>query len=355
MAVLPTEADGANGADDVMATCYRCYEACNIFQMIVKSSSAQDHAKVKYICRPCNAIATMLTRNMTWPPEFFSSLPEEQQQKFWSACKEGHAETGRFSYSKVRATLVKTLTHQKTVEDTEEVWSEALPLDVWVKQGWKAEDIMAKAKKEINAVAGEVFAVPVQRSSTKVTVATIETHVQKAEQKISAKRKLPDEPAGDGDGDEDVLCSEDETVRMQTAGSRKPKPKAAPKKQAKAASKKKAREEKVQSTKNQSLHAFAVKAVMALSLPVLECNLALDAIKAAPAGSFPDMVKTNVQQAYDDLSTYKEAASKVAAVRVRDFDGVFELPFDHAQLSCALAGAKSALRLYTEMQKLMSR
>ena len=88
----------ATGLGDA-AMCFRCGMSCD--------KDAVSKFKFKAVCKACRRVYIMMVRNMTWPPADFSSLPEDEQQKFWASCKETAKENGRFSYSNIRALLIK--------------------------------------------------------------------------------------------------------------------------------------------------------------------------------------------------------------------------------------------------------
>ena len=99
----------------------------------------------------------------------FCEIPEDEQAVFWCACKETAEADSRFSYSKVRATLIKSLCERKIYEDSVEEFSELKPLSVWKTEGWDIASIEKNGKVEKNAVVGTVYAVPIKRLSSKVT------------------------------------------------------------------------------------------------------------------------------------------------------------------------------------------
>jgi len=90
--------------------CYKCRTACDPFKCVIKNKSSVELDKANYVCRACNSVSVMLLRHMAWPPPMFAQLSDEQQRAFWVSCKETAEPDSRFTYSKVKATLVKTLT-----------------------------------------------------------------------------------------------------------------------------------------------------------------------------------------------------------------------------------------------------
>ena len=151
---------------------------------------AKCHATVggtkKFRCKKCNAISTMLHRNMKWPPEEFSTLSEADQTVFWQSCHES-SDGGRFKYSAIRAKLVKQMVHRLTRESSAEEFAEAKPLSVWEKEGYSTKDIMEKGRKSSNPILGDVFEVPISRKSHKVLLQRIEQRITEAEQHIKEK------------------------------------------------------------------------------------------------------------------------------------------------------------------------
>ena len=169
------------------AMCYQCGTECDIARTIVKVKTTAGNCD-KFACRRCNALTVMLCRNMAWPPPFFSELDPVSQKQFFKNCHETAADNGRFTYSKVRCTLVKSLSNSKKTEYSAESFSEPHPLKFWLDQGYEEEKILANATK-VEHACGTLYQFAVTRTSQKVTIQQVEEHVQKCEQKVTANKK----------------------------------------------------------------------------------------------------------------------------------------------------------------------
>ena len=130
----------------------------------------------------------MLIRNMQWPPTQFSELSDDGQVSFWQTCKETVDAGGRFTYSRIRATLVKTLATRKVVERCSKEFSVPKPLEVWSRAGYDAAMIEKNGDKEWNPVVGWVYHVPQKETSLSVTLQEVEEHLTRAEQGIKGKK-----------------------------------------------------------------------------------------------------------------------------------------------------------------------
>jgi hypothetical protein len=166
--------------------CSLCGQRFAEEDVVAKCQATVNGAK-KFRCKKCNAISTMLHRNMKWPPEEFSAMSAEDQTAFWQSCHESN-DGGRFKYSAIRAKLVKQMVHRLTHESSAEEFTEAKPLSVWEKEGYPTKDIMDKGRKSVNPILGDVYEVPISRKSHKVLLQRIEQRLTEAEQSIKEKR-----------------------------------------------------------------------------------------------------------------------------------------------------------------------
>lgn len=183
-----------------MALCYQCGDQCDVSRTIVKVKTTAGNTD-KFACRHCNALTVMLCRHMTWPPSFFSELDPAAQKQFFKNCRETASENGRFAYSKVRCTLVKSLSNIKRVEYSAESFTEPHPLKYWLDQGYEEDKIKANATK-VEHACGTLYQFQLTRTSQKVTLEQVEQHLQKCEQKVTANKKRAledDEDSSDSD------------------------------------------------------------------------------------------------------------------------------------------------------------
>lgn len=342
--------------------CTKCKVQVDPMRAIIKSKSKTEPERSKMICRLCNAVATMLQRQMVWPPPAFSSLDDEQQLSFWRACKETSNDDSRFQYSKVRACLVKTLSVRKTVEDSVEHFSDFKPLSVWATEGYNVEDIKARGRSEEHAVFGLVWCFPQKRTATTCTLATVEEHIQKAEQRIKTRKNTADED----DEFDDVLedsSSDDEppNKKAKSSGSKKKKgstkpakPGNAEKKAAKAEAARKKKEHAKMVKHNTAVQTFATKALAAVMTPLMDCTMAYDTMVGSLAGRYPQNIQDSMKEHRDALAEIKAKASAVAT-KPKNVDQYLECDVDQKTLQAKLLSTKAVMKSFNELSRIVSR
>ena len=112
-------------SQDQKVQCQKCLSQVYVYD-------AQARGKVWW-CKPCNAINSMLRRNLSWPPAEFSALDSDAQAAFWQRCQAAKdaAGEGRLRYDRLRDVLITSLTTQVTNELTKRSCGEFLPLSVY--------------------------------------------------------------------------------------------------------------------------------------------------------------------------------------------------------------------------------
>lgn len=347
--------------------CLKCKLELDPFKAVLKHKLKLQPGTARFICRSCNSVMTMLTRKMTWPPPLFSELSDDQQAVFWRACAETADHDSRFSYSKVRASLLKSLCERKTVEDSVEEFTEFKPLSVWQAAGWDITLIEKNGKKDTNPVVGDVYAVPVKNQSSKVTYARVEEHLQRAEQLVKQKKKRgEDDPHYDAPSD---LESESSEPGKKPAGSKRAGGKSSGSKKArketdpdKESAKQHAKEDKAREKKRQSalkkkakeIQSFSTRALSAMAGPLGEIRMALDTVNGSGAGKFPPMMTQSLQGHWDSLSEWKaQATSAARATSKAVIDEIEDLTFDQKDLQAAIKNAKDTLKTFNDISKLV--
>ena len=343
------------------AVCMKCNSVVDPFRSIIKSKSRMEPGKVKYMCRGCNAATTMLQRNMAWPPRYFSELSDAQQQSFWVACREVADRDSRFTYSKVRACLIKTLISRKSVQNSVEVWSEPKPLTAWEKEGFDIEAIKLNGKQESCPIFGEVCSFQRKKTSCKVTLEVVEEHIQKAEQAVRSKKQVAD----DGDDDDDSLLSGSDqgpAKKQKTGGKSKAAKGSKPisdrqlqKRELKMEELKQKKLEQKRIKDNAAVQAFANRVFSVVSPPLSECFMALDTIKQCDDGAYPQATQSSLQSSYDKLKEFKDQAGRIAKLPSKKVDGHLELDFTQANLQEVVSQAKAALKNFNEITKIVNR
>ena len=337
--------------------CVKCGLAVDPFRSIIKSKSRLEPTRVKYVCRSCNAATTMLTRQMCWPPQQFSELSDEQQTAFWKATQEISAADSRLQYSKVRALLVKTLIQRKIIEDSTEVSTEGKPLAVWEKEGYDAQLIEARGKKEHCPVLGDIYSFARKKTCSKVTIQMVEDHIKKAEQSVKQVKK-------DDDDDESFLSdsSNGHAPKKQKTG----KSKGSKKKSQLSDAQIRRRDEKAselagkkleqkRAKDNAAVHALASRVMSSVAAPLSECFMALDTIQQADVGSYPASTHQTLKDSYDKLKAFKDEAGVIAKQSLKKVAGHLELEFSQAEFQSNVAEAKQALKSFNDLTKILNR
>ena len=352
--------------------CIKCNIPCDPFKAVLKHKLRLQPGAGRFICRSCNSITTMLVRNMTWPPPLFSELSDDQQAVFWRACAETNDHDSRFSYSKVRASLLKSLCERKTVEDSVEEFTAFKPLSVWQAAGWDIALIEKNGKKDTNPVVGDVYAVPVKNQSSKVIYARVEEHLQRAEQLIKQKKKRgEDDPHFDDPSDLESESSEPgkkptgskraggNSSGKKSSGSKKARKETDPDKEE---ARQQAKEDKAQEKRRQSamkkkakdIQSFSTRALSAMAGPLGEIRMAVDTVNGSGAGKFPPMMTQSLQEHLDSLSEWRaQATAAVMATSKAVIDDIEDLQFDQTTLQAAIKKAKDTLKTFNEVSRLV--
>ena len=284
------------------AMCFRCGMSCE--------KDAINKFKFKAVCKGCHSVYIMLVRNMAWPPADFSSLPEEQQKNFWASCKEAGKENGRFSYSNVRALLIKRCTNRLVHSHEAEEWTEGKPLEAWKLLGYDIAIIEKNARKVLNPTCGVLYEVPIHRTSRKCILEEVEERITSAEQQVKQKRSSVC-------ADEDqLLASDAESVNAEEKPCKKPK-KEKPGKMTDAdrlAAKEaaaEARKAKAAMLKhNKEQQAIATRVIAILAKPVDEVKKAFQTL-AKVADHFPPALKTEVEDLHKEILDMNSQASSI--------------------------------------------
>jgi hypothetical protein len=302
--VLPSDQFLVNAATRLgePAMCFRCGMSCN--------QEAVDKYKFKAVCKGCHSVYTMLVRNMAWPPADFSSLPEEQQTKFWASCKETK-EHGKFLYSNIKALLIKQCTNRLVHSQHAEEWTEGRPLEGWKQLGYDTALIEKNARQVFNPTCGVLYEVPIQRSSRSVTLSEREERITCAEQQLRQKRQRAAAP------EDQLLESESELETAdadQTANKKQRKAKGGMTDEEKQASKeaaRAARKEAVALTKhNKEQVAIATRAMAALAKPVEEIKKAFHTVEKV-ADQCPPQLKSEVEDMHKEILEMSAQASSI--------------------------------------------
>jgi hypothetical protein len=129
--------------EEINPLCTKCCFPTDVLNAVLKTkASPTQHAK--YVCRPCNAIQTMVFRNLKQEGSLkMSHWDDEQLQEFYRKTQEATKKDGRMKWARVRDTI-KMILVKRLIQSTEKkINSEYKPLGVWEKLGYNVEMIAA--------------------------------------------------------------------------------------------------------------------------------------------------------------------------------------------------------------------
>ena len=120
--------------DSQVVICKKCHLEQDIHTVVIRGPRAM-------WCRVCNALYSLLRRNLAWPPVQFATMTEEQQAQFWAQCQKDRDESMKssFCYSRVKDTLTKVMTEEQVKQRRLEVGGTYLPLSVYEAKGYKID------------------------------------------------------------------------------------------------------------------------------------------------------------------------------------------------------------------------
>ena len=254
-----TKASG--DGEEINPLCTKCGYPTEVLNAVMKTkASAEQHAK--YVCRPCNAVTTMVFRHLRQEgPLRLASWDDAQVQEFYRRAHEGLGNDGRMKWTMVRDCIKKSMVKRVTVATEKKMNAEFKPLGVWEKLGYDVEMITAYNKTEWNPAAGMCYAVPLKSISWKRTEEEVEEQILKYE--VKNKRKTcPDDEDDDGDDDEIKRVAQP----YMTKGEAKRRKVEAETRKAEVEAAKEAKKESAQvKAHNSKMHILASKTVTALS------------------------------------------------------------------------------------------
>lgn len=138
----PTKSSG--NVEEINPLCTKCGYPTDVLKSVLKTkASAAQHAK--YVCRPCNAIQTMVFRKIRQEgPLKLSDWDDAQIEDFYRRAKESHEQNGgRMKWKVVRDCMKKTMVKRVTEATEAKMKAEYKPLGVWERLGYDVEMIAA--------------------------------------------------------------------------------------------------------------------------------------------------------------------------------------------------------------------
>lgn len=209
--------------------CFQCaYPIKDIYRAIIRrKTKAQPE---KWICRCCNCISTMVSRNIGPLPEL-NTMSAGEQQAVYRDAQELMPDGAQLSWARLRGVIVNHLQKKLLQEDSVQVSEEALPLSVWEKQGYDIGLIEQFGESESHPIFGIVYKVPLKKIKHKAILQRVQDLLDKAEQKkksCSGKRKHDESTDDDDEGSDQAGDKRQRTGETQAAPSQQVAPAAQP-------------------------------------------------------------------------------------------------------------------------------
>ena len=202
--------------DDMEVICKKCGRSVSILQTMARSDTSR-------WCLSCNALQTLLRRHMSWPPEQFSKMSDDDQKKFFLMANM-QKDTDQFKYSRVRDLLTKSMVKSKISETAMSVGGTYKPLSVLIKKGYLLPDDFEQTSPRLGSEALKCYTYLLPELSIQNTEISrsVEEQILKAERAIK-KRKLDDSKKDDknqedGDFVVDLLSDDEDKDYAQSEG-----------------------------------------------------------------------------------------------------------------------------------------
>jgi hypothetical protein len=348
--------------------CHKCGFEVDIFRAQLKNKSK---ASPKFICRNCNCITAILSRNIDVASLKLCALPQDAYQQFWRDCAAQREGCDQFRYSKIRAQVIESLTTQQIKVASVKVSEESLPLSVWGARGFDVRLIEAAAQSEDHPILGTCYKVPLRTYTKEEIARSIQEEVLKAERRL---KKPKAESSANGDADGELIClddfeSDDESgepspkgaklnngSKAGKAGKKAPNPEKTAallaKSEAKKAEllKKKHRAEAEKA--NQKVFVLATKTMGAVAAVLVE----LEQARKSKCDRIPGFITEKLDECYDHLQLYKTqsqdrlAKSGKAATKGVELE---KLDFTQADVADYVKEANQFLGKFKKMQSII--
>lgn len=202
--------------DEMEVICKKCGRSVNILQTLARSDTSR-------WCLSCNALQTLLRRHMSWPPEQFSKMSDDDQKNFFLMANM-QKDTEQFKYNRVRDLLVKSMVKSKISETAMSVGGTYKPLSVLIKKGYLLPDDFEQTSPRLwsDALKCYTYLLPeLSIHSTEIS-RTVEEQILKAERAIR-KRKLDDSKKDEKNNEDedfvvDLLSDNEDNADAQSSG-----------------------------------------------------------------------------------------------------------------------------------------
>ena len=172
---------------------------CRLRNTLYPESSGRVHG-ANFTCNGCGSADRALRRHLGEKNEV-QQFAKEETQDFFRKVKQTKEESngGRLMWQTIRSTLVNYVTQRQILQFKTDVECTALPLSVYVAQGWD-ESVVKNCPSVFNETLGvETYKVPVQRDTWTQTFERVEERVLAQEKAASLGKKKKGAPADSGD------------------------------------------------------------------------------------------------------------------------------------------------------------
>ena len=175
--------------EDARPTCMKCGMKTDPFRAQIKSKTTCNAGNQRWVCNSCNRVSACCSRNTAWPPDDFLKMRLEEQHEFYKAAVHT-SETGRLTWSKVKALLVSTLKQRKITELKASIHGEYLPLSVWVQRGFDGDRIKRLCTDiKPHTVLGDTYRIDIVHIDESVVQQQVEESLAQKTQNVRKKRK----------------------------------------------------------------------------------------------------------------------------------------------------------------------
>lgn len=186
----------AQSNPDMEAEGGRAPLTCRLCARALPTGSPGRQKGKTWTCRHCLSMETLLYRNLGGADK--QGWTVESKGDFFR--KAASLEHGTYTWNTVKTMIINTQTERRVKEQVNKVKSKALPLNVWLQQGY-SESHVKQFPDEVCPIMGQLFAVPVKETSLKEIRSLIEEEIQQKEK--DAQKTKGSKRSAEGDAGED--------------------------------------------------------------------------------------------------------------------------------------------------------
>ena len=165
--------------------CGRCQLHRPLDECIHRPRSREN---LRYICKPCNALAVQLGRHGI---ELRSTLSETSMTQFFQQANAERENTSdkRITYGQARAMLSRQMAEEASEVERHGEGAEWQPLAFWELKGYDVSSIAAKAETKMHPLLGQVFRVAVEKDSRESILKSTEARLCQMEADALQRRR----------------------------------------------------------------------------------------------------------------------------------------------------------------------